>query len=1030
MVVQHMPAAVSGRGLSSWFPAFLLAGSLMAFCANCRAVDRSTRDGYMLAGWNIEDGLVAGNINAVDRARNGFLWLGTDLGLIRFDGDRFWALDTNRFPVSIEDRVNCLLTDRRGMVWAGTMQGALLVGDGRGFKIVELPSPRPGPLNSMVEDAAGDLWLATGGAGVAIRQKGVWRMSGTTNGLPSNDVRQIVLDSTGRVWAVSGGRVLLWAEDRWRGLRESMPSGQAVTTICAGPDGSLWVATMVSASYRGARIFKIQNERWIEESTPYPWPQDSARSAIRTLLTDAAGQLWVNTSGGGIFRKQGVSPWQSLQQGPLAHEMVNTMAFDQEGSLWFGLQGGQLFQAHPQGVSTLRLNVPNEQDIVEGVCVSHDGSVWAGTYGAGAYCLRNGLWNRYANEQGLANLYVFSMIEDSRSNLWAGTRNGLFHFNEGRFETCPLVTTNLPVLSLLETRDGAIWLGGNRDVRRMKDGRVKIFGSAEGISIARDIRAMAEDSEGRLWVSVRQAGLFRQVDDGRFERYRADLWPRGVDIRVLCFDESGALWMATFGDGLYRLKNGQVRRWTMREGVPSDYCLGMIQDTSGRFWMSTLNGIFGFTSQAMDNASQSGMPLLGRHLSTSEGLDGLVCSGWGQPVAARSPDGRLWFPNQRVVAVFNPDAVVERGPSWPPTIDEVRADGVAQVIDSSGMVRILSGTRQVEFAYTVPNLLSPGRFRFRHRLQGLEDGWTDAQRQRTAHYSHLDPGRYEFSVMACGPEGEWQEMKYPVVLLVTPQLWERTPVRVMAALLFLGAVGAGAWIVSRMRMRGKLLRLEAQQAAELERRRIARDLHDELGSGLTEIMLLGDLGFQQGIPDGDARNNAASIAGKTRQLASALDEIVWTTNPKNDVLPRMTGYLCDHAQQFLRATTVRCRLDVEDFPEEIRLNATLRHNLLLAYKEALRNAVRHSGAAEIAIRMRFESGRLAIEVKDDGRGFDPASVCGLRNGLQNMKDRMEAIGGQLVIRSRPGQGTLVKFELDLRRNYPMEQCARSRAQQH
>lgn len=985
----------------------------------CPAVERANRGGYLLLGWTSEDGLVVGDIRALARTPDGFLWLGTDLGLIRFDGEQFRALDARQFPVADGDRVSCLLVDRRGALWAGTQRGRLLRGLGGLFQEMQLPVVATNhQLNALFEDREGALWVATSAAGVLRYLQGGWQVLGATNGLPNSDVTQVLADARGQVWVVAGGQLAAWHGPRWKVPTVAAPSAQRITAIAARAAGKLWVATTAEVNFRGARLFTFDGQDWIEELTPYPWPQDSMRSAVYQLIEDKSGGLWVGTAGGGVFRRQTTAKWLSMRQGPLAHDPVNALLLDEEGTLWFGLQGGQLFQAHSQAVTAYRLDVPNEQNIAQSVCAGHDGSLWVGTYGAGAYCLRDGLWTNYGLDQGLTNLYVFSIYEDSSSNLWAGTRWGLYRFNGEGFELFSgFPFSDVPVLSLLRTRDGALWLGSNRDVRRLKDGNSKIFGRAEGITLPDDVRALAEDQTGRVWAAVRHVGLFRQVNEERFEQYQPKQWPNGVDIRALHFDAQGTLWLATHGDGLFQLKEGRFRQWTLRDGVPSDYLVGLAQDGAGTLWLSTLNGIFGCAPQSLNSyAAGHGQPLPGRHLSVAEGLDGPVCSGWGQPVAARSQDGRLWFPNQRAVAVFDPAAFIQRGPSWPVTIEEVRVDGVVQSLSAGPALRIQSGARQVEFHYTLPILSAPERLRFRYRLNGLDEEWTDAQQRRTAYYNRLRPGHYQFSVMACGPEGLWQETRHPLQLEIVPLLWERTSIRATAVASALGAVATLVWVIGRARMRGRLLRLRARQAAEWERQRIARDLHDELGSGLTEIMLMGDLGSQEGVATDEARETARNIAHKTRQLASALDEIVWTTNPRNDAMPKLTGYLCDYAQQFLRTTPVRCRLEVNGIPEDIRLKPGSRHNLLLAYKEALRNAVCHSGARQVWVRIQCNTSRLRIAVEDDGRGFDPATLSGQRNGLQNMRERLEAIGGQVNIRSGPEQGTTVAFELDLARS--------------
>ena len=233
------------------------------------------------------------------------------------------------------------------------------------------------------------------------------------------------------------------------------------------------------------------------------------------------------------------------------------------------------------------------------------------------------------------------------------------------------------------------------------------------------------------------------------------------------------------------------------------------------------------------------------------------------------------------------------------------------------------------------------------------------------------------------------------------------------ALVILSAVAGIARGIERAKMRRKMERLALQQAMETERRRIARDLHDDLGAGLTEIMLLGEVARREGASASEAQGQIATITDKARHLAAAMDEVVWTVNPKNDLLPNLASYVCDYAREFFRAASARCRIDVAEALPAAPLTAQTRHNLFLAVKEALNNVAKHSGATEVWLRIRCEGNELLVAVEDNGRGFDPATGKVPRNGLDNLRARLQAAGGRTEIASHPGQGTTVRFHLPL-----------------
>jgi signal transduction histidine kinase len=230
----------------------------------------------------------------------------------------------------------------------------------------------------------------------------------------------------------------------------------------------------------------------------------------------------------------------------------------------------------------------------------------------------------------------------------------------------------------------------------------------------------------------------------------------------------------------------------------------------------------------------------------------------------------------------------------------------------------------------------------------------------------------------------------------------------------MGIVAGAAWFLERNRSRRRLQLAEAQQATERERQRIARDLHDDLGAGLAEVVLLGELARQEKASPGEVKAHVFDMTEKTRHLVAAMDEIVWTVNPRNDTVPNLASYVAGHAQKFVSSTAIHCRLDIMADLPPLPVAAAVRHNLFLAVKEALHNAVKHSGAREVWLRVRWRADEFTLEVQDDGRGFDPVVSLQDGDGLENMQHRLETIGGRAEIQSRPGGGTTVRFILPVR----------------
>jgi signal transduction histidine kinase len=317
--------------------------------------------------------------------------------------------------------------------------------------------------------------------------------------------------------------------------------------------------------------------------------------------------------------------------------------------------------------------------------------------------------------------------------------------------------------------------------------------------------------------------------------------------------------------------------------------------------------------------------------------------------------------------------------------------------------------------FTALNLASPENVAFRYKLEGLDQEWVDAGAVRFAPYTRVPPGEYRFRVTACGRDGIWNEVGSSLALSVQPYLWELAWVRLVVGLFVAGLSGGGVVLAVRRRYRRKIERLEQRQALERERTRIAQDLHDDLGSGLVEINLGSELAQDPALGVGEVREHTREIGARAREMVTALDEIVWAVNPIHDTVNSLATYFCQYAQHFLEPTPMRCHLDVARDLPVAPFNAEQRHSLFLAFKEALSNAVQHSGAVDLRLRIAVLDGALTVAVSDNGRGLDQTQVLGQvgADGLGNMRRRLQQLGGRCEVTSRTGEGTTVTFTVPL-----------------
>ncbi|MFM7101071.1 MAG: two-component regulator propeller domain-containing protein, partial [Verrucomicrobiota bacterium] len=808
-------------------------------------------------------------------------------------------------------------------------------------------------------------------------------------------------------WGLAGGRVRVLGSGGW-GVPAGLAGEERFEHLVPSRRGGVWVVERREDTPGGYRVRHLAMAGAGGESTEVFLPGRN-RAQVTALAEDVSGTLWLGTRGAGVFFRADGSAWQLLPgSGELAESIVTGIQADEDGSVWLGTVGAGLYQVRPQPVRVLRPPGPAGQNAVQAACGTADGAVWMGTDGAGAFRHRAGRVEHFGTGEGLDDPSVGVLLEDRDGQLWAGTPSGLYGFREGRFHRAGF-SRGLRVLSLLEDRAGRLWVGVAGGLVRADGTSARLYGRQAGLPGA-NILALSEDRQGRIWAAAPGFGLYCQTNEA-FARVALDGWPEDGSVRALHHDHAGALWIAGYGQGLFCLQEGQFRRWNSGDGLPDDGIHGLVEDDAGVLWMASDGGIFSCEKAELERYRRgSSPPLACRRISGEDGLPSLLCVGYGQPSVGRGADGSLWFPSGHALAGFHPRRLPGLSRLRALVVEELVADGESRRV-TGGSVRLEPGVRQLAFHYTLPDLLDGGRLRFFYRLEGLDPQWIPGEQRRSASYRNLPPGRYRFQLRASGPAGNQVDNGPGLEVELPPRWWERTGVGFAGVLVAAGAVGTVAWRAARVRARQELRRFELDRRVEQERRRIAQDLHDELGAGLAEMMLLAEAAGQPGRSPGETEAWTVRLADRARQLAGTTDEIVWTLNPRSDSLPSLVGYLSDHAQTFLGAAGLGCRLDIPGEVPARPVDARVRHGLLLAFKEVLHNTQKHSQATEVYVRMHFPPGLLRVVVEDNGRGFPPGGEVPPGQGLESLRERLAAMGGQARFGNREAGGAVVTLEL-------------------
>jgi signal transduction histidine kinase len=479
-------------------------------------------------------------------------------------------------------------------------------------------------------------------------------------------------------------------------------------------------------------------------------------------------------------------------------------------------------------------------------------------------------------------------------------------------------------------------------------------------------------------------------------------------------DADGTLWIGTPGNGLVRLKDNQWTRFTTREGLADNSVYYLLDDAAGFLWIGSNAGLLRVPwAELNELAARKRESVSCRAYSTQDGLPTSTCTSGSQPAAWRAGDGKLWFATTKGLVSVVPTQLARNTNPPPVVIESVVVDDELQNTNRLRLslpspLRIPPGRELLEIRYTSLNLLASDRTRFKYQMEGYDE-MTDAGSDRVVRYPKLPHGEYLFRVIAANEDGVWNEAGATLAIVVEPAFWQTWWFRSLAVVGLVGAIVGVVYFISTQKLQRQLARLKQQEAVERERARIARDLHDQLGANLTQVSLLGEMvETDKDLPE-EVETHAKQISQTARLTSAALDEIVWAANPSNDTLEGLVNYACKYAQEYLAVANLSYRLEAPDKLPPTPIPPDVRHNVFLAFKESINNVVKHAQARTVKVRFRLDGQQFTCEIEDDGRGLPPDARDKGRNGLRNMRKRMEDVGGGFAAEPAPERGTIVRL---------------------
>lgn len=986
---------------------------------------------YWVDTWRTENGLPDNTINAILQTRDGYLWLGTAGGLARFDGVQFTAALPAEFRNA---RITALCEDRSGRLWIGTQDAGLLCRQPAGYThFGKSDGLLDNTITCLAEDTFGGIWMGTP-AGLNHFKDGVLSSFAGPEALPHDFISGLHAGRSGNLWITirtgvcqfRNGRIIpfensdttqgrnseylgvyedragnLWAYGdtfllnvgqgkRFNYFKSSDPSSSRVWTIFEGQEGDLWIGTS------GRGLFLFRDGRF--ETAPVE--EGRLPNDIRAIFQDREGNLWVGSAGDGLSR---LKPRRVRVLGPesgLPDRHFRAMARGLSGQTWIGFEEGGLWQGTETVFEPVRLTSGlDPESHIRSLCASRDGGIWAGIWGIGLAHIVDKKIALYTTANGLADARVTALCEDSAGTLWLGTQggqlqswNGREFLNLGRKDGLP----GQGILCLLADTNGTVWAG--------TDGGGLVNCSSNRVS-----PVMLKDTK----------------------------------VAALCQDASGRLWVGTEDHGLALVTDGQTRVCTTMDGLPSDHISQILADDSGNIWLGVPEGIIQIPKTFGDLWARKQGAIRCLLYGPEDGMPASSrANGW--KAAHKAPNGKLWFAAELGIVIVNP-AQLTFNPLAPPVIlEKIHVNGhlawdavTRPLLDQAKVgldrpkapvhvLKIPPDCRNIEFQFTALSFMAPQKVRFKYRLEGFDADWMDGGSTRQARYGKLGSGNYVFQVAACNNDGVWNEAGASVMLEVLTPFWRTWWFLGLSGMAATGTITGAIRLVLLRRLHRHLRRAEHQRAMEKERTRIAQDMHDEIGSKLTRISFLSEMAKAQAEPMPQLKQQIDSIALTSRELLKNLDEIVWAVNPRNDTLEGLASYLGQYANEYFQGTPIHCEIDLPAHLPTRPLTADCRHNVFLTFEEALNNALKHSGASRVRVEMSLPPKSFSVMVTDDGAGFvleqspdgsfkRAGTLQGSRisNGLHNMRQRISDIGGECIIVSQPGRGASVRLTIPL-----------------
>jgi signal transduction histidine kinase/ligand-binding sensor domain-containing protein len=962
---------------------------------------------YRFDSWTTDNGLPENSVNSIVQTGDGYLWLATFGGLIRYDGMNFRVFTPGNTSGLTTSRFLDLYDTGIYGLWITTENQGLTRYKGGVFTTYTRSDGLPA--GGVVDIYAGDqsVLIDTEAGGFSWRD-GTFtpdtHSSAETVPIVPNQARY--RSRSGSIWYYQDGRL-----HKREGGRTTVdvPADISIRGFYEDSQGQLWVWSSqdILESFKDGKF------------TTYAIP-GLPRIRMNAAYEDKSGTLWFGLFEDGLVAFRAGKFTRFTSADGLAGNGVNSIFQDREGNIWVGSKEG-LTRLTTRGITAYSARDGLAADRAYAIAQTRDGAILIGSW-PGLTRYQNGEFTKIGKDYDIdiSQEEILSVMEDREGGLWVGSWGwGAQRIKDGKVTSITPRdgTARAVVRGIYQDRSGDVWIGTENGVGRYKAGTVQFFTTDQGVS-GNSILTIYEDSHGDIWFGT-DMGLTR-YHDGAFRTYTAKDGLTGNIVRAIYEDRDSALWVGTYDSGMSRLKDGKFTHFTTNEGLFDNGAFRILEDNRGYFWISCNVGIYRVSRNELNEfAEGKARTVTCTAYGKRDGLMNPECNGGSEPAGIKAADGKLWFPTQGGVIVVDPEN--EPANTEPPlvTIEQVILDGKAMAFHNG--VEIGPGSENLEIHYAGLSFIRPDQVRFRYRLEGLDNDWVEAGTRRIAYYSHIPPGRYRFSILAANADGVWNLEGAGIPFVVNPPFYRRSWFLAGIAAVLAGAVLLlHRWrirVLNRAHAAREAFSRQLMELQESERKRIANELHDSLGQSLSIIMNRATMCLETPGNHDHMVEQVGEIAIAASEAIEETREIAHNLRPVELDRLGLSKALRAMIKKVSGSSHIQIRDDIDNidgiFPADSEIN------LYRIVQECLNNVARHSRATEAAVAINRDSRGVRIIVRDNGVGFappengqPPTDRYGL--GLSGISERARLIGGKCSFESALTRGTTVTITVSAR----------------